>query len=386
MDWTTFNSKESVITFDAPLSRTINNVSCVDANGSTKGCLTAADWTNFNAKEAVLSFSSPLSRTGNNIACLVASGGQSGCLSSTDWAAFNSKEAALTFSAFFDRTGNNISLASAASNLIVATPDGSAGPPSTRAMVANDVPSLPASKIGSGLLSSARGGTNADLSASTGMTKVVAGTFTTATPGSDYLEPSSLQAGIPLYCRSVTGNDTYTCSLSPALTVYTRGMLIYLDPDAANAGAASLNINGLGAISILKFNGTSLSDNDITSNRGTLLFYNGTSFNVIGDGGGSGSGDVVGPASSTSGNVVSFNGTTGKLIQDSGKALPSGAIVGTTDAQILEGKTITTPVLSSYTVATLPAAGTVGRVAVVTDGTSAGDCVTGGGSSLALCR
>lgn len=57
-------------------------------------------------------------------------------------------------------------------------------------------------------------------------------------------------------------------------------------------------------------------------------------------------GAVVGPASATSGNVASFSGTSGKVIQDSGKALPAGAIVGTSDAQTLSGKNYADPVLT----------------------------------------
>lgn len=49
-------------------------------------------------------------------------------------------------------------------------------------------------------------------------------------------------------------------------------------------------------------------------------------------------GAVTGPASAVSGNLASFNGTTGKIVQDSGKAIPAGDIVGTSDSQTLSLK------------------------------------------------
>ena len=99
-----------------------------------------------------------------------------------------------------------------------------------------------------------------------------------------------------------------------------------------------------------------------------------------------GTGDVVGPGSATNSNLAAFDGTTGKLIKDSGKAYPAGTIVGTTDSQTLTTKTLTVPILGYYTVATLPAAGTAGRIAAVTDALTAGSCTSGSGAELALCR
>ncbi|MCQ3933139.1 MAG: hypothetical protein DPW16_22045 [Chloroflexi bacterium] len=58
-------------------------------------------------------------------------------------------------------------------NLVFASPDGSSGAPTFRALVVADIPNLAASKITSGQLALARGGTNADLSATGGTSQVV---------------------------------------------------------------------------------------------------------------------------------------------------------------------------------------------------------------------
>ena len=86
----------------------------------------------------------------------------------------------------------------------------------------------------------------------------------------------------------------------------------------------------------------------------TINIANGSKAMVITDGAGAGAavfnanptesgGDVTGPGSSTNTNIATFSGTTGKVIQDGGQALPSGTIVGTTDTQTMTNKTITSP-------------------------------------------
>lgn len=53
------------------------------------------------------------------------------------------------------------------------------------------------------------------------------------------------------------------------------------------------------------------------------------------------SGPVMGPPTSTIGNMPVFGNTTGTQVLDSGKSLPSGAVVGTTDSQTLSNKIVT---------------------------------------------
>ncbi|NDB03521.1 MAG: hypothetical protein EBY38_07665, partial [Flavobacteriaceae bacterium] len=51
---------------------------------------------------------------------------------------------------------------------------------------------------------------------------------------------------------TVTGTDTLTGTMSPALGAYAAGQLFYFIAGAANTGAMTINIDGLGAKSITR--------------------------------------------------------------------------------------------------------------------------------------
>lgn len=80
-----------------------------------------------------------------------------------------------------------------------------------------------------------------------------------------------------------SGNDTYTITVSPAPVAYADGQLYAFEVQTSNTGAATLNVNGLGAVSLLRSNLTSLQTNDILANQTVLVRYraSGPSFAII---------------------------------------------------------------------------------------------------------
>lgn len=86
--------------------------------------------------------------------------------------------------------------------------------------------------------------------------------------------------GSQIYAASSAGSDTYAITLSPALTAYVTGMVIQFKTDVANTGAATLNVNGLGAISIKKNSSAALATNDILAGQIVTVVYDGTNFQM----------------------------------------------------------------------------------------------------------
>src|SRR5947209_1827376 len=152
-------------------------------------------------------------------------------------------------------------------------------------------------------------------------------------------------------------------------------------PAASTAGLANgtmIQVNNADAgasITVTAGTGTTLNGNAsiiIPPNRSTKWVYDApnavwrTTMNSLSG--------VNGPASATSGNLAAFNGATGTLIQDSGKAAPAGTIVGTSDAQTLTNKSIDASEINSGTLGSA-------RMPALT-----GSCTTSAGTVSVTCE
>lgn len=96
-----------------------------------------------------------------------------------------------------------------------------------------------------------------------------------------YAYPSSIQNASYIYAADSVGTDAYAVSISPTPATYVTGMFIAFKAGTANTGAATLNVNGLGAKTIKKNLDEDLTDNDIKANQITLVMYDGTNFQLL---------------------------------------------------------------------------------------------------------
>ena len=99
-----------------------------------------------------------------------------------------------------------------------------------------------------------------------------------STASRNYLaSPTTIQGPLN-YGIDAQASDTYIISLNTAITAYTDGLQVIFKANTANTGAATLNVNGLGAKTIVKAVSTTLANNDILAGMYCLVIYNGTNF------------------------------------------------------------------------------------------------------------
>jgi hypothetical protein len=80
---------------------------------------------------------------------------------------------------------------------------------------------------------------------------------------------------------SVAGTNTITGTMTPDLTSYSTGMLVFFTPANNSSGAVTINIDALGAKSIVRGDGTALESGDLQASTIHAILYDGTNFVLL---------------------------------------------------------------------------------------------------------
>jgi hypothetical protein len=80
---------------------------------------------------------------------------------------------------------------------------------------------------------------------------------------------------------TVSGTVALVGTLTPAPVSYTAGMSVQLIPGQANAAGATLELNGLGALAIVKRGGLPLDSADLLPGVPALVIHDGSNFQLI---------------------------------------------------------------------------------------------------------
>jgi len=100
------------------------------------------------------------------------------------------------------------------------------------------------------------------------------------TSGTDAANVAQVQ-GSASALVTVTGTDTLTGSMTPALTTYATGNQFAFVAANTNTTAVTLNIDGLGAKAVTRDGSTALVAGDIISGKAQLVVYDGTRFQLL---------------------------------------------------------------------------------------------------------
>ena len=93
------------------------------------------------------------------------------------------------------------------------------------------------------------------------------------TTRSQYTTVDFVQDAEHISAGSVSGTNTITCSMSPAITAYVDNMMILFTPFATNTGATTLNINSVAARAVVTVDGVALVAGDIVAGTAAQVIY-----------------------------------------------------------------------------------------------------------------
>jgi hypothetical protein len=83
------------------------------------------------------------------------------------------------------------------------------------------------------------------------------------------------------YAIATGNNNAYAVTLSPALAANIAGMPIRFQANFSNTGAATLNVNGIGAIALKKAVNVALAAGDLQSGQIYTVSFDGTNYQVL---------------------------------------------------------------------------------------------------------
>src|SRR5208337_825127 len=124
------------------------------------------------------------------------------------------------------------------------------------------------------------------------------------------------------YLAGVQNLGAGTVAITPSTSTVNGAATLTL----TQGQSASIVSDGTNYEAQLGAGGTGNVSGPASSTSGDLATYNGATGKTIQDSGTAASSVVAGPASATSGDLATYNGTTGKIIQDSGVTPAAGAL------------------------------------------------------------
>jgi len=87
---------------------------------------------------------------------------------------------------------------------------------------------------------------------------------------------------ITLYGGVDTGGaNAYAINFTANFSSYTDGIIIYWIPSHSNTSGSTINVNGLGPVSILNYDGSALFEGEIIANSPSTILYKGGSFILL---------------------------------------------------------------------------------------------------------
>lgn len=102
-----------------------------------------------------------------------------------------------------------------------------------------------------------------------------------STARTQYPSTGQIQDGGLVYVGSISGTNTITGSLSPAITAYVTGAYYAFKVGTTNTASTTINLNSVGAKTIKNMEGNSLSGGELVAGNLAVLYYDGTNMQLV---------------------------------------------------------------------------------------------------------